>query len=425
MRLVLAAWLLALPLAAQPTGIQSFHLPNGLRVLFLENHRHPLIRLQLRSTWAPRDFSEPSPSPETKGKVPEGPMPLEPLALGLLDRCSVGNRSRAAFNRTLEERGLSLRLSGEPDGPVWNLDGGSPEAESAFSLLADATTRPIPDGGDLDGQRLRLIHALQEPGGHAAARQEFLRLLERPDLPLEPLTEKGLGQIHLEALQRSISATLRPGRAVLAISGDLNLSQARQLAQTNFGTWNGGSGKDALSSLPSAVPTVSTKGVKRPRTLVASDRMETIIALPARVTAVPQRAAQELLSLWLPRRLGPDRCRIYLGAAGWRSLILAADASEASLRAELSAVAGSGLETKELEQAKALWIADRRALALHPQDQLSLAAKETLLGAGPSEQDIRGVGLAGFNAALRSWLDLDAARILVFEGGRAPGTKTE
>lgn len=431
MKLLMAAFLLMLPAAEQPAAeqpaaVQSFQLRNGLRVLFIENHRHPLIRLQLRSAWAPRETGEPSPGPEAKGKVPaqksEGPMPLEPLALGMLDRCSVGSRSRGAFNRTVEERGLSLRLSGEPDGPVWNLSGGSPEAESAFALLADATTRPIPEGGDLDAQRLHLIHGFHEQGSREIAKSNFLRLLERPDLALEPITEKGLGQIHLEALQQSIMATLRPERAVLAISGDLNLSQARQLAQLNFGTWNEGGDKNALPPKPTAGP---TKALNRPPANVPSDRAETIIALPFKALDGRQQAAQELLSLWLPRRLGPDRCLIHPGAAGWCSLILAVEAPEGTLREELLAVKKSGLDAADLEQAKALWIAGRRALALHPHEQLSLAAKETLLGAGPSEQDIRDVDLATLNSTFQRWLDLDSARVLVFSAELMPGGKTE
>lgn len=445
MKLFLGILLMVFPLAAQPMGgdVQSFQLPNGLRVLLLENHQHPFIRLQLRVVWAPPEIRETPPSPETKSPEikekpsipkPKGQTPPEPLVLGVLNQCSVGHRSRGAFNRAVEERGLSLRLSGGPDGPVWNLSGGSPEAESAFSLLADAATRPIPEGGDLDTLRLRLIYDIHEQGSQETARINFLRLLERPDLALEPITENGLGQIYLEDLQRSIMATLRPGRAVLAISGDLNLSQARQLVQMNFGTWNEGIDKNslvapkpAINSTSSTSSTSSVSALTRPPMLVPSDRAETSLALPFHASDERQRAAQNLLSLWLPRYLGPNRCLIYPGAAGWCSLVLTTDAleaSEASLREELLAIKKSGLKAGDLALAKALWIAGRRALALHPQGQLSFAAKETLLGAEPSEQEIQAVDLATFNATLQSWLNLDSARVLVFVGDQRPVPKT-
>lgn len=440
MRLLLAALLMALPAVAQPVAVQSFQLPNGLRVLLLENHQQPLIRLQIRAVWAPMEIRETPPGPETKGKVPSpkprSQTPLEPLALGVLDQCSVGHRNREAFNRAVEERGLSLRLSGGPDGPVWNLSGGSPETESAFLLLADAATRPIPEGGDLDALRVRLIHEIHEQGSQGIARINFLRLLERPDLALEPVTESSLGQIYLEDLQRAIMTTLRPGRAVLAISGDLNLSQARQLAQGNFGTWNegsdmtapiapksAGSSTSATSPASSTSATGSTIALTRPPMVVLSDRVETNIALPFHATDEKQHAAQDLLSLWLPRYLGPNRCQIHPGAAGWRSLILTTEASEASLREDLLAVKKSGLKAKDLEQAKALWIAGRRALTLHPLEQLSFMAKETLLGAEPSEQEIQAVDLATFNTTLQSWLNLDSARVLVFGGNQMPVQK--
>ncbi len=417
MKRLVAALLMALPLAAQPQGdkaeaVQTFQLQNGLRVLLLENHQHPLIRLQLRAIWAPLERKEARPNPEIKENVPkvapQGPMPLESLALRVLSQCAVGNRSRKAFNRAVEERGLNLQLSGVPDGPVWNLSGGSPEAETAFALLADAAARPIPDGGDLDALRLRLIHDLHEQGIQETARIDFFRQGERPDVALEPITEKNLGQIYLEDLQRSIMMTLRPDRAVLAISGDLNLSQARQLVQLNFGTWNEWSGRPAPIT-----PKPTTTALVSQRVIVAADRPETILALPLGPKDKGQRAARDLLSLWLPRLLGSHRCRIHPGAAGWRSLILTSEASEASLREELLAVKHSGVKARDLEQAKKLWISRYRALALHPQEHLSRTAEATLMGAEPTELEIQNVGLTGINETLRSWLDLDLARVLV------------
>jgi hypothetical protein len=266
-----------------------------------------------------------------------------------------------------------------------------------------------------------LIHNLHEQGALETARTNFLRLLERPDLALEPLTESSLSQIYIEDLQRSIATTLRPGRAVLAISGDLNLSQARQLAQVNFGTWNEGT-DDTSPTAPKLTNSTSalTSSLLRPPMAVPSDRMQTSIALPLRSSDARQRASQDLLSLWLPRCLDEDRCLIYRGAAGWRSLILTIAGPESSLREELLAVKKAGLTAKDLEQAKALWIARRRTMALHPQEQLSFSARETLLGAEPSEQEIHAVDLAAINATLRSWLDLDSARLLVFGGNQTP-----
>ena len=433
MKILMAVFLMVLPSFAHPLDVQSFQLQNGLRVKLLENHQHPLIRLQLRVVWAPLSIRKTAAPVESKGKVsnpsPMAQATLEPLSLGILDRCSVGHRSRAAFNRAVEERGLSLQLSGETDGPVWNLAGGSPEAESAFSLLADVATRPIPEGSDLDAMKLHLMRKLHEQESQETARINFLRLLDRPDLALEPVTESSLGQAYIKDIQRYIMLTLRPGRSVLVISGDLNLSQARQLAQVNFGTWNEGTERSdvAAAKVPKfeAGSNASTEALPHPTMIVPSERAETSIALPHRASEPKQRAALDLLGLWLPRHLGSDRCLIHHGAAQWRSLILTTEGSEAFVREALLAVKISGLNIKDLEQAKALWIAGRRALALHPQEQLSFTSKETLLGAEPSEQEILAVDLATFNATLQSWLNLDSARVLVFGGSHKPAAKTE
>ncbi len=420
MKRLMAAFLLVLPMAAQTQGdreeaVQSFQMQNGLRVLLLENHQHPLIRLQLRAAWAPPEAREKAPVPESKDKLPgpkaQGPMPIETMALRMLDQCAVGHRSRRAFNRALEERGLSLHLSGEPDGPIWDLSGGSPEAELAFALLADAVARPIPQGGDLDTIRLNFINDLHEQGSQENARIAFLRQLEKPDLALEPITEKNLGGIYLEDLQRSIAASLRPNRAVLAISGDLTLSQARQMVQLNFGAWPEGNSKPAAPP-----PMLAVHPLVFPPTVLPADRLETSLALSFRPADNKQRAAQELLSLWLPRSLGPDRCLIHPGAAGWRTLVLTAESPASSLKEELLAFKRSGLNARELEQSKLLWIATHRAISLHPQEQLSLTAREALLGKEPTEPEIQTMDLATFNETMRAWLDLDSARVLVFGG---------
>ncbi len=420
MKRLMAVLMLVMPLTAHPQdeiqeAVQSFRMQNGLRVLLLEDHQHPMVHLQLRATWAPPGVREMPPASEIKNKlstpITQGPMALEPLALRLLDRCAVGSRTRQGFNRAVEERGLRLRLSGAPDGPVWNLSGGSPEAELAFSLLADAVMRPIPQGGDLDTLRLNFINDLHEQGSRESARIAFLRQLERPGLALESITEKSLARIYLEDLQRCIGATLRPNRAVLAISGDLTLSQARQMVQLNFGAWNEGSGQPATPP-----PLLAARPSAFPPTIIPADQLETSLALPFRPADRKQRAAQNLLTLWLPRVLGPDRCRIHPGAAGWRSLVLTAEVPESTLRKELLALKNSRLKAGDLEQPKVLWIAARRAMALHPQEQLSFAASEALLGAEPTEDEIQNVDLATFNETLGAWLDLDSARVLVFSG---------
>ncbi len=394
MKILLAALLLALPSAAQPLPVQSFQLKNGLRVLLIEDHQHPVIHLQLAAGWG-------------RSQEPKINACLGPLSLGVLDHCTVGHRSREAFNRAVEERGLALTLSGIPDGLVWNLVAGSPEAESAFALLADAVSRPFIVGGDLDDQRVRLIQEIQEKTPRDRARTTFLRQLERPDLTLEAVTEMALRHIFIEELQGFIQETLRPRRAVLAISGDLTLTQARQLTQLNFGTWAEG-GDSTIQPTPEALAT--------PPIVAASDVKETSLALPFRAADAPQRAALDLLRIWLPRRLGVDRCIVHPGAAGWCSLILTTPSPTSVEKEELRALRNSGLSAKDLEQAKALWHAQDRALGLRPLERLTATTMSALLGEASSEKDIQAVNLIGLNATLRAWLNFNVARELVLGG---------
>ncbi len=395
----------ALPGLAQPTAPQAFQLKNGLRVILVEDHDHPSIHLQLSTSWPV--------GPELRRKARLGP-----LVLRLLDHCPAGHRTREAFNRAVEERGLKLSLSDTPDGPTWDLYGGSAEIESAFGLLADSVCRPFVQGSDLEDQRVRFFHAIHTRTPREAAQTTFMSFLDRPDLPTEPITEIKLSQIYLDDVQDFIGETLRPGRGVLAISGDLNLNQARQLVQTHFGTWPEG---QVSAPLPvgDALP--------RPPVVSLSDLPSTTLALPFHPSTLSQRASMELLGLWLPRRLGEERCHIYLGAADWCSLLLLSAvvvpalgpaaptppaAPAEALKAELRALRVSGLGATDLDQARQLWIAHRHSLWLRPSVRLSLLSKEALRQQTLDESDITSLDLAAFNATLLAWLNVDGAREL-------------
>ena len=54
MKALLLAGLAAVALQAQP-AVQRFTLPNGLRVLHLEDHEHPLVRVRIHVRVEPSD----------------------------------------------------------------------------------------------------------------------------------------------------------------------------------------------------------------------------------------------------------------------------------------------------------------------------------------------------------------------------------
>ena len=403
MKLFMAAgWTIlasVIPVFAQPSGIQSFQLPNGLRVVLLENHERSLLRLQLMATWIPW--------PQLKAQAG-----VIPLSVRVLEHCGAGGRSHAAFCRDIEERGLRLRFSTTADGPVWTLQGSSTEAEAAFAFMADATARTLSDEGGIEAQRMRFGQEIDDRSTPENARITFLSALDHPDQPIQAITTRGLSKIFLEDVQIFIHETLRPPRAVLAISGDVGLAQARQLALLNFGAWGDAEAKAMKTpdsaSQPPALPW--------PIMTAPADERETLLALPFRSADGSSRAAAVLLGLLLPRKIKSGTAWIQAGADRWISLVVSSGDPVPTLQKELQSLKEAGLDSKDLEQSKLLWRAQNQARGSHPERLQLKAAIDALLGPEPGQEEIKEVGLAAFNATLRAWLKIDEARILRLGG---------
>ena len=101
-RLLLACAATLVAQAQTPARMQSFVLPNGLRVVHLEDHEHPLVRVQLRFQLRPSD-------------TPPGQQGLSALALELLHHSPAGDLKPEAFDRSLTTSGISLLQVSTPD----------------------------------------------------------------------------------------------------------------------------------------------------------------------------------------------------------------------------------------------------------------------------------------------------------------------
>lgn len=256
--LVLAA------MAAAAPAQEAFTLPNGLRVHLLEDHRHPLVRVQVRIPWPPGGETQP----------------------GLL-RFLVEAWQSVPFQPTLE--GLATFEAGmDAEGVRLDLAFRSQDQEVVLGALARFILRPGFTGPGLEAQRLRTLRRLESQGPHLTARQQWLdRVSGRPSLTIPVLG--GLGLESLEARHRSF---LDPTRARLGLTGDLDPAQARQLLLLTLGTWSSQPGPAAGGG---PEPRVASHPEGPPEAWVAA-RLE---------APTPRaRAARELLVAW-SRGQGP------------------------------------------------------------------------------------------------------------------------
>jgi len=201
--------------------IQSFRLPNGLQVRLVEDHERPLVRLEFQVPWGSTE-------------IPPGREELAGFLARLLDASGADGMDREAFLRTMEDSALRYSFHPSSGAFVWSMLSTSQNLDSAFHYLAMAVTRPGFREATLEQQRQALV--LEGQARSLRERTEALFLRSLGDLLATP-EGAVLTSVQLNDLERLRRRIVRPGRAVLAIYGDLSLDQARQLAALNFGAW--------------------------------------------------------------------------------------------------------------------------------------------------------------------------------------------
>ncbi|MDE3033356.1 MAG: insulinase family protein, partial [Acidobacteriota bacterium] len=197
----------------------AFTLPNGLKVALFENHSLPLVRGELRL--------------ELPRPTEDGEAWLRPLGFHMLAAGGSGTRSAATFALSADAIGLDLRLSHGPGSATWTFSTRSQDQEAALDLLADRLARPAFDPLALEPARIAAWSEVSESDALSRARLRFLRSLS--DLP-EP-GELALANVDAARLAAWHRRLFRPDRATLVLWGDLDASQARQLAILSLGAW--------------------------------------------------------------------------------------------------------------------------------------------------------------------------------------------
>jgi len=358
--------LLPWALLASPAASQEFRAPNGLRVLLDERHDHPLVRLELRVAW-------------------EGPESSGPL-VAVLERSGAGGFGRAALERALADRGLSLKLGGGRHSLGWSMLADSQAQEDAFEFLAHGVFRPSLAEG------LAALRRHPKPSPEEAFRAALGLSVE----------DAGAPRLDLPGLLALHRRMVRPERALLIIQGDLNLAQARQLVMLHFGTW-------APAQDPSVQGSGEPPSIPARQTFPGAPRAAWA-GSPAPEGGAPARAAHGLLALLLERAFAGDpaialeapRPEGDAGAILFRTLPSAGPDPERVLRERLEPLGVQGFQAADLEGAKRRWRAERLTLALHPAEDLAARAERLLCGdPGANLEEVR---LQDVNAALRARL---------------------
>ncbi len=208
----------------------SFALPNGLQVLFLEQHHVPAIAATL----------------VTLGGSAANPTKLSGLASFTADMLIRGTsrRSQSQLSEEIERLGASLDSSSNSDASTVSLRVLKKNIDVAFDLLSDVARNPAFEPEEVERlrrERLTMIAQLHD-SPEMVANEAFVAELYGPAHPfgyLEIGTEASNNAIHREDLTGFHSTAFTPEGSTLVLAGAVSELEARTLVEEYFGSWSG------------------------------------------------------------------------------------------------------------------------------------------------------------------------------------------
>jgi zinc protease len=240
---------LAEPTFTPPT-IQKTKLANGMDLWLVENHKLPLVQMNLvlKSGWAADPVDRPG---------------AASLTAELLDE---GTKTRTALQISEEAKalGAALGTGSSFDGSSVSLNVLKRNVDPALALMADVVLNPTFPQPELERRRQmylgRILQEAKEP--FAAAFKTFLRTLYGPDHPYgQPYTGSGteasIKAITRDDLVRYYDTYYHPSNAAFVVTGDMTMDEARAALEKTFKGWQPGT--VTLPEVPEPKPLTRTK----------------------------------------------------------------------------------------------------------------------------------------------------------------------
>jgi zinc protease len=219
----------AIPLAQAVPPIQQAKLDNGLRVLLMEAHNVPMVAMQLVTPVGSRFDAA------------EGGGTASLLAAMLTDHTAIHDDKTWAS--LLDEEAIHLGAGVSRDEMHISLTVLKESLQPGLDALAEALLQPGWNSKRFDILKQDSIAAAQkgqeEPGVRAAEAAAKLLFGDHPYGHRPSGSLQSLPNIQLTDLKSLYQAQLKPQGAVLAISGDITLTELMPLLQARLANWKG------------------------------------------------------------------------------------------------------------------------------------------------------------------------------------------
>jgi zinc protease len=234
-------------------------LPNGLRVMVLEDHRVPSVTFQLMIPGAGGYYD-----PADRGG-------LATWAAAMM-REGTTTRSSAQISEALETMGASLFTSGGTSSTNAEIDGSTltESLPKLMDLTADVLLHPAFAPAEWDRYKARtkpqFTQLRTNPGFLAAEMFNKVVFGTHPAGRIFP-SATAIDVVTAQDLAEYQRTHYVPDHAVLAFAGDITLAQARTLAVKSLGDWKRGGAVPAKVTDPAPMGPIKVYLINRPNSV--------------------------------------------------------------------------------------------------------------------------------------------------------------
>ena len=280
-------------------------LPNGLRVLILEDHRLP--RVGFRAVVARGAGAE------DRAQAGQATFLAELMNRG------AGKRGALALAQAVDALGGSLSVGAGWDSMAVSVGGLSRDQDALLEILADVTLAPQLKPEEAQKARSELLAALtaakDDPG--TLARWQAMAVLypdHRYGLPVKGISET-VATLDSKSARDMHARYFVPGNVILGVSGDVDPAVVLKEIKARFGDWKEGPMPAEAPPTPEVAPV--------DRKIVIADRPELV---QTRIMIL-----QEGIDRTDPRRIAAGLLNDTLGGSGFSSRLMRKLRSEEGL----------------------------------------------------------------------------------------------
>jgi predicted Zn-dependent peptidase len=215
----------------------SFTLPNGLKVLVVEDHKLPRVSFNLSIDTAP--YAE----GDKKG--------IDELTGSLIGNGSI-KIAKDAFNEEIDFLGADINFS--TNGAY--ASGLSKYSKRILELMAEGALNPNFTQEEFDKEKEKLIEGLKTQEKSVpvvAGRVENVLVYGKNHPAGEYLSEKTINNVSLDDVKSHYVTYFVPEHAYLVVIGDVNFKEVKKMVEKLFGSWVKASAPNISYSAPSNV----------------------------------------------------------------------------------------------------------------------------------------------------------------------------